>query len=1276
MYAPAPNFHEVVALRQAYWADRPYVKTLDERNFKHWLIHVEHLVDEQTGRIGDAGEWAAEQFESLGGLQGQRARAEAQTDPDWQAIGPMDTYSTGVDQVAVSWQCNAYCFGQSVSNPDVVVAGIEGGDLFKSTDRGLNWLPITAHLGIRTATQVAIAPSDENVIYVVSSNTVYRTIDGGVSWNLLHNLGNGATQIAVHPSNPNKVFVASYNGLQSSTNGGSTWSTTLSGTVWDVRFHPGDPNVVYALQNNAPINRCELFRSNDGGETFALKDNGYYYPTVANEANDGGGRIGTSAAAPDYVYVALIGKSKAEDTGWIGLYQSTDQGENWANLNGQDGGPYDADFHPSVANGNLDGSGIYQGFYDFDMAVSDNDPDRIWVGVTALSMSPDGGATWQRIGAYSASTYDIGWIHPDIQALHVQGDDVWVATDGGVNYSTDELTTHESRKSGIYNTTFWGYGQGWNTDIQVGGRYHNGNTGFHQAYASGIGSGAHLRLGGAESPTGYVDPMREGLVFFSDIQDVLLPSEADGNTTGMGNLGLYPNQSYSDSRSSELVRDPLYATHMYLGNGSSFWRSTDRGSTFEAVHDFGSNRSVLEIEQGRSDRNRFYAVVLNSGICRLYRSTDGGENWGIAPGSPSTWGKMEIALNPTDDLDIWAVQADNDDVRRSEDGGGVWANYTSGTSPLNGHDIRDVQCIGDEGIVIVTETGGFFRGASDGEWTDFSSGMPALWAPYESVPFYRDGLLRVADKGKGVWEAEFPWYVAPEAQPMTESPTVYCPADTVDFECYSLVMGADASRQWSFSPQPAWISSPSDRHPRVVFGNGGSYDVTLTVTDALGNSSTKTVASIVQVGAAANCQAAPESGDALYCSGSSAHGITQDLNVTSNHFTAMAWVRPEGIQGGYTGIVLDASESAGFNFRENNQIGYHWPGGQWWWSSGLTAPAEAWSHVAMVVTPTGITIYVNGESASHNFTASEVALHTQYIGSYKGWGSRNMTGRVDEVKIWNRALSAGEVREQRHINLSSAEVAADPDLLSYFQFNEDIYYLVNKVGGQQNGSYSGGASRVLSEAPVGGGACDRVNIDGPGLYPTPLSGGSIEVAAGATVTGGEVVFNRIDATPAGTPEDAVAGGGYWIVNSYAESGGGGAGVDAIDPIVAWEMVTTTAALAPFAQGTLQLHQRSAHAESSESWTALCELSATGPSSAVAGSSCGLAALGQFAMSGISECPGDLNGDLLVGVMDVLVYLSGFGCNVDCGVADLNEDGIVNATDLLLMLSLFGTECTE
>jgi hypothetical protein len=56
------------------------------------------------------------------------------------------------------------------------------------------------------------------------------------------------------------------------------------------------------------------------------------------------------------------------------------------------------------------------------------------------------------------------------------------------------------------------------------------------------------------------------------------------------------------------------------------------------------------------------------------------------------------------------------------------------------------------------------------------------------------------------------------------------------------------------------------------------------------------------------------------------------------------------------------------------------------------------------------------------------------------------------------------------------------------------------------------------------------------------------------------------------------------------------------------------------------------------------------------------------------CPGDINGDLTVGVSDVLAYLSSFGCEVNCGVADLNGDGAANTSDLLMMLSLFGAVC--
>ena len=56
------------------------------------------------------------------------------------------------------------------------------------------------------------------------------------------------------------------------------------------------------------------------------------------------------------------------------------------------------------------------------------------------------------------------------------------------------------------------------------------------------------------------------------------------------------------------------------------------------------------------------------------------------------------------------------------------------------------------------------------------------------------------------------------------------------------------------------------------------------------------------------------------------------------------------------------------------------------------------------------------------------------------------------------------------------------------------------------------------------------------------------------------------------------------------------------------------------------------------------------------------------------CLGDVDGDFVVGVSDVLAYLSSFGCQTECGVSDLNGDGAANTSDLLIMLSMFGTIC--
>jgi hypothetical protein len=63
--------------------------------------------------------------------------------------------------------------------------------------------------------------------------------------------------------------------------------------------------------------------------------------------------------------------------------------------------------------------------------------------------------------------------------------------------------------------------------------------------------------------------------------------------------------------------------------------------------------------------------------------------------------------------------------------------------------------------------------------------------------------------------------------------------------------------------------------------------------------------------------------------------------------------------------------------------------------------------------------------------------------------------------------------------------------------------------------------------------------------------------------------------------------------------------------------------------------------------------------------------------GMCDCSGDLNGDGLQGMPDVLIMLSDFGCNgegLSCA-ADLNGDGLTDVTDVLALLSGFGAPCS-
>src|SRR3982074_1484955 len=135
------------------------------------------------------------------------------------------------------------------SQPKTFYLGVASGGLFRTTDGGASWLPITdGKVPLGSTGCVAVADSDPNVIYLgtgsdgVRSNVstgrgIYRTIDGGQTWKLigLYNAGQIGS-VRIHPTNPNIVWVAaqgdafksnSDRGVFKTTDGGQTWHKVL-----------------------------------------------------------------------------------------------------------------------------------------------------------------------------------------------------------------------------------------------------------------------------------------------------------------------------------------------------------------------------------------------------------------------------------------------------------------------------------------------------------------------------------------------------------------------------------------------------------------------------------------------------------------------------------------------------------------------------------------------------------------------------------------------------------------------------------------------------------------------------------------------------------------------------------------------------------------------------------------------------------------------------------------------------------------------------------------
>lgn len=165
------------------------------------------------------------------------------------------------------------------TNPQVMYVAAARGGVWKTTDGGDRWVPLTDNEVSLAIGAIALAPSDPQVLYAGTGEGnlvryqqayplssapaayqgagVLRSVDGGTTWTrqgAAECTGGAFFRIAVHSTDPDTAWAATSAGLFRTTNGGANWTVmggppAIAGTVIaasDVALDPTNPDVVYA----------------------------------------------------------------------------------------------------------------------------------------------------------------------------------------------------------------------------------------------------------------------------------------------------------------------------------------------------------------------------------------------------------------------------------------------------------------------------------------------------------------------------------------------------------------------------------------------------------------------------------------------------------------------------------------------------------------------------------------------------------------------------------------------------------------------------------------------------------------------------------------------------------------------------------------------------------------------------------------------------------------------------------------------------------------------
>lgn len=623
------------------------------------------------------------------------------------------------------------------SDPNIIYVGPANGGVWKTTDGGINWFPLTDNQESLAMGAIAIDPTNPNIIYAGTGEATYsgasyygrgllKSTDGGNSWQRITNGLPGSTYFArlkIRPNHPNELLAAlGWNGIFRSTDSGLSWSV-VSGNRCDEVVFTFTGDTAFAI-----VSGFGLMRSLDGGATFVS------FGTGLGSFNRS--HFDLCLSSPNIMFAAnYLGST-------VNVYKSTNYGANWTQL------AMSSDFQ------NQGG----QAWYDLYLRINPKNPNKVYIGTIDVYRSLDGTNFTNITNGYSGGSVHVDqhylFFHPTVENTF------FVCNDGGIWKTTNNGDSFTNMNQTLTLTQFYRIkASPFDAGRILGGTQDNGT----QQTFSTLNWNAAYGGDGGEVAFNYFD---NNYIIGETQNGGLFRTSNGGNSwiSAMGGITTSENVTWV----APIISHPTVSGVFYVAR-QRVYKTTNNGGLWSPISgNVNGTNAVREMTISESSPDIMYATTGAS----VFLSTDAGATWtnktsGL-PGRTIT----SVYIHPTDPNIAFITFSGfgTNKVYKTTNRGNNWVSINGNLpdSPVNDFYYYRYDPVNPNTYFVATDIGVFLTQNDGADWTELTDGLPntvILHLDYSPS----NQMMRAGTHGRGVYEAFIDFTVPVELESFTST---------------------------------------------------------------------------------------------------------------------------------------------------------------------------------------------------------------------------------------------------------------------------------------------------------------------------------------------------------------------------------------------------------------------------------------------------------------------------------------------------------------------------